>query len=125
VNADLNAKSMLRYDGSGTFVGGDINYMNSSGNNTSVAAQIAAGTLPAFEPASAFADEFSWGYQVVAAPRLQQRLQGRERVAAAGLLPRRVGGTPRCRWASSTAASRSPSARSSPSRTPGRLTCAM
>lgn len=66
VNADLNAKSTLRYDGAGTFVGGDLNYMNNSGSNTSVAAQIAAGTLPASEPASAFADDFSWGYQLVA-----------------------------------------------------------
>jgi len=66
VKADLNSKSTLRYDGPGTFVSGDLNYMNNSGSNTSVAAQIAAGTLPGSEPASAFADEFSWGYQVVA-----------------------------------------------------------
>jgi len=66
VNADLNAKSTLRFDGPGTFVGGDVNYMNNSGSNTSAAALIAAGTLPASEPAAAFADDFSWGYQLVA-----------------------------------------------------------
>jgi hypothetical protein len=59
VNADLPAKSSLRFDGPGTFVGGDVNYMNGSGSNTS-------GVLPLSEPASAFADQFSWGYQLVA-----------------------------------------------------------
>lgn len=58
VKADLPAKSTLRFDGSGTFVGGDINYMNASGSN-------ASGVPPASEPASAFADNFSWGYQLV------------------------------------------------------------
>ena len=58
VNADLPAKSTLRFDGQGSFVGGDINYMNNSGNN-------ASGKLPPSEPASAFADPFSWGYQLV------------------------------------------------------------
>lgn len=58
VQADLPAKSVLRFDGQGTFVGGEIAYMNGSGSNT-------AGTLPLSEPSSAFADEFSWGYQLV------------------------------------------------------------
>lgn len=58
VHADLPAKNSLRFDGQGSFVGGDVNYMNRSGNN-------AAGTLPLSEPASAFADDFSWGYQLV------------------------------------------------------------
>ncbi len=58
VYADLPDKSSLRFDGQGTFVGGDINYMNNSGNN-------ASGVPPASEPASAFADNFSWGYQLV------------------------------------------------------------
>ncbi len=58
VNADLPAPHRLRYDGVGTFAGGDLNAMNSSGNN-------ASGVLPLFEPASAFASTFSWGYQVV------------------------------------------------------------
>jgi hypothetical protein len=55
---DLPSKGHLRYDGPGTFVSGDINYMNNSGSN-------AAGTLPLSEPASAFADSFSYGYQLV------------------------------------------------------------
>ncbi len=58
VNADLPAKNVLRYDGPGTFVGGELAYMNASGSNTS-------GVLPLSEPSSAFADEFSWGYQLV------------------------------------------------------------
>ncbi len=59
VNANLPSKSSLRFDGPGTFVSGDINYMTRSGNN-------ASGILPTSEPASAFADDFSWGYQLVA-----------------------------------------------------------
>jgi len=58
VNADLPDKSVLRFDGPGTFVGGDINYMNNSGSN-------ASNIPPLSEPASAFADKFSWGYQLV------------------------------------------------------------
>jgi hypothetical protein len=58
VDAALPAKSSLRFDGPGTFVGGDINYMNNSGSN-------ASGVLPLSEPAAAFADDFSWGYQLV------------------------------------------------------------
>ncbi len=58
VRADLPAKSTLRYDGQGTFVGGEIAYMNGSGSN-------ASGITPLSEPSSAFADEFSWGYQLV------------------------------------------------------------
>ncbi len=58
VRADLPAKSKLRYDGPGTFVGGELAYMNGSGSNSS-------GIPPLSEPSSAFADEFSWGYQLV------------------------------------------------------------
>ncbi|MEO6995327.1 MAG: DUF1302 domain-containing protein [Lacunisphaera sp.] len=58
VYVDLPDKSLLRFDGQGTFVGGDINYMNNSGSN-------ASGVPPLSEPASAFADDFSWGYQLV------------------------------------------------------------
>lgn len=59
VNADIPTKGTLRYDGPGTFVGGDINYMNASGSN-------ASGIQPLYEDAAAFADKFSWGYQLVA-----------------------------------------------------------
>ena len=58
VKADLPAKGELRFDGPGTFVGGDINYMNNSGSN-------ASNIAPLSEPASAFADRFSCGYQLV------------------------------------------------------------
>jgi hypothetical protein len=58
VYVDLPAKNSLRFDGQATFVGGDLNYMNNSGNN-------ASGVPPLSEPASAFADDFSWGYQLV------------------------------------------------------------
>jgi hypothetical protein len=58
VHADLPAKSTLRFDGPGTFVGGELAYMNGSGSN-------ASGIPPFSEPSSAFADEFSWGYQLV------------------------------------------------------------
>jgi len=58
VKADLPSKGTLRYDGPGTFVSGDINYMTNSGSN-------ASGIAPLSEPASAFADGFSWGYQLV------------------------------------------------------------
>lgn len=58
VYADLPAKSSLRFDGSGTFVGGELAYMNGSGSN-------ASGVPPLSEPSSAFADPMSWGYQVV------------------------------------------------------------
>jgi hypothetical protein len=54
VRADLPAKGTLRYDGSGTFVAGDLNEMINTGN-------AASGS----DPASAFADRFSWGYQLV------------------------------------------------------------
>lgn len=54
VNANLPANSTLRFDGPATFVGGDLNFMTKSGN-------AASGS----DPASAFADEFSWGYQLV------------------------------------------------------------
>ncbi len=52
---DLPAKSTLRYDGPGTFVGGDLTAMTLTGNGASGS-----------DPASAFADKFSWGYQVLA-----------------------------------------------------------
>lgn len=58
VNADIGSKGMLRFDGPATFVGGDINYMNNSGSN-------ASNIGPLSEPASAFADSFSWGFQLV------------------------------------------------------------
>jgi hypothetical protein len=58
VNADLPTKGSLRFDGSGTFVGGDLTAMTNSGSNSS-------GVQPLSEPASAFADSFSWGYQLV------------------------------------------------------------
>jgi hypothetical protein len=58
VNADLPSKNVLRFDGPGTMVGGDVNYMTNSGNN-------ASNIAPLSEPASAFADSFSWGYQLV------------------------------------------------------------
>jgi hypothetical protein len=58
VYADLPSKGTLRFDGPGTFVGGDINYMNNTGSNDS-------GVPPLSEPADAFADSFSWGYQLV------------------------------------------------------------
>ncbi len=56
--ANLPAKSTLRYDGPGTFTSGSATYMTTSGNPT----------LPA-TPESAFADDFSMGYQMLA--RLQ------------------------------------------------------
>jgi hypothetical protein len=58
VDADLPSKGTLRYDGPGTFVGGNLAAMNASGSN-------ASGVQPLSEPASAFADSFSWGYQIV------------------------------------------------------------
>jgi hypothetical protein len=58
VRADLPAKSVLRYDGPGTFVGGELAYMNGSGSN-------ASGIQPLSESSEAFADDFSWGYQLV------------------------------------------------------------
>lgn len=58
VSADLPLKGTLRYEGPGTYVSGDLNYMNNSGSNTS-------GALPLSEPSSAFADRVSWGYQLV------------------------------------------------------------
>jgi hypothetical protein len=56
---DLPEKDLLRYDGPGTFVGGNHAAMNASGSN-------ASGVTPLSEPAEAFADDFSWGYQIVA-----------------------------------------------------------
>lgn len=53
--ADLPAKSTLRYDGPGTFTSGSAANMATSGN----------GALAA-TPESAFADDFSWGYQLFA-----------------------------------------------------------
>ncbi len=58
VHADIPNPGTLRYDGPGTFVGGDVNYMTLSGSN-------ASGIQPLSEPSSAFATKFSWGYQLV------------------------------------------------------------
>jgi hypothetical protein len=52
---NLPDKSTLRFDGSGTFTGGSQALMNSAGFST----------VPATPP-EAFADAFSWGYQLVA-----------------------------------------------------------
>jgi hypothetical protein len=49
----LPEKDSLRFDGSGTFTGGSQAYMTGSGN----------GQFPA-TPLDAFADDFSWGYQL-------------------------------------------------------------
>jgi len=54
VRADLPAKDVLRYDGAGTFRGGNLAAMTATGN----------GAVGA-DPAEAFADDFSWGYQLV------------------------------------------------------------
>ncbi|MGC4075122.1 MAG: DUF1302 domain-containing protein [Nibricoccus sp.] len=51
----LPAKSALRFDGSGTFTGGSQAAMSSAG----------FGSVPA-TPLEAFADDLSWGYQLVA-----------------------------------------------------------
>ncbi len=51
---DLPSKDVLRFDGPGTVVGGNLTAMTLTGNG-------AFGS----EPASAFADKFSWGYQLV------------------------------------------------------------
>jgi hypothetical protein len=59
VSADLPSQATLRYDGSGTFVGGNLTAMNNSGSN-------ASGIQPLSEPEEAFAGDFSWGYQVLA-----------------------------------------------------------
>lgn len=53
--ANLPAKSTLRYDGPGTFTSGDATALVNTGTPTLAAS-----------PASAFADSFSWGYQVLA-----------------------------------------------------------
>lgn len=58
VSADLPAKSVLRFDGPGTFVGGNLAGMTNSGSN-------ASNIQPLSEPAEAFADKLSWGYQLV------------------------------------------------------------
>lgn len=58
VHADLPSKGFLRYEAPGTYAGGDINYMNNSGQN-------ASGALPLAESVGAFADRFSWGYQLL------------------------------------------------------------
>ena len=52
--SDLPSKDTLRFDGPGTVVGGNLAAMTATGNG-------AFGS----EPASAFADKFSWGYQLV------------------------------------------------------------
>lgn len=50
---DLPAKDILRYEGSGTFTSG------------SQAAMLGTGSVLPATPLEAFADDFSWGYQVV------------------------------------------------------------
>ncbi len=52
------SKGTLRYDGPGTYVGGDVTMMNASGSNLS-------GIPPLSDPSDAFADRFSAGYQIV------------------------------------------------------------
>jgi hypothetical protein len=52
------SKGTLRYDGNGTYVGGDLGNMNASGSN-------ASGITPLSDPSNAFADRFSAGYQIV------------------------------------------------------------
>lgn len=55
VNATgLPSKDVLRFDGPGTTVGGNLTAMTLTGNGASGS-----------DPASAFADKFSWGYQLV------------------------------------------------------------
>jgi hypothetical protein len=54
VNANLPSKDTLRFDAPGTYRSGSQTAMTNTGNG-------AAGA----DPASAFADKFSWGYQVV------------------------------------------------------------
>ncbi len=59
VHADIPpSKTTLRYDGNGTYVGGNLAAMNASGSN-------ASGIPPLSDPPDAFADRFSCGYQVV------------------------------------------------------------
>lgn len=54
VHANLPEKNVLRYDAPATFRGGSLAAMTATGN-----AAVGA------DPASAFADDFSWGYQLV------------------------------------------------------------
>ena len=59
VHANIpKSKGTLRYDGQGTYVGGDFTLMNASGSNLS-------GIPPLADPSDAFADRFSCGYQIV------------------------------------------------------------
>ncbi len=53
--ANLPSKDTLRYDGSGTFTSGSAANMTTAG----------FGSIPS-TPESAFADDFSWGYQILA-----------------------------------------------------------
>lgn len=55
VQVDLPAQSTLRYDGPGTFTAGDLGEMVRTGNSA----------YP-WTPSKAFADDFSWGYQLFA-----------------------------------------------------------
>jgi hypothetical protein len=52
--ANLPDKSVLRYDGPGTFTSGSASAMTNTGNGAYAAT-----------PSSAFADSFSWGYAIV------------------------------------------------------------
>ncbi len=53
--ANLPDKDTLRYDGPGTFTAGDLGEMLRTGNSAALG----------WTPASAFADKFSWGYQIL------------------------------------------------------------
>lgn len=53
--ANLPSKDTLRYDGPGTFTAGDLGAMLRTGNSAALG----------WTPASAFADKFSWGYQIL------------------------------------------------------------
>ena len=55
VQADLPSQDVLRYDGPATFTAGTIEQMLNTGNSAALG----------WTPARAFADEFSWGYQIL------------------------------------------------------------
>lgn len=55
VHADLPSQDVLRYDGPGTFTAGTLQQMLATGNSAALG----------WTPAKAFADEFSWGYQIL------------------------------------------------------------
>ncbi len=55
VHADLPSQDVLRYDGPGTFTAGTLQQMLATGNSAALG----------WTPSKAFADEFSWGYQIL------------------------------------------------------------